>query len=660
MLPNASPHKPSVAKDHVKVNIEKSMSEALVAFNSGQPDVAEAILTRIRGIAPHQASPLVALGTIAANTNRPAFAIEYFKSALKLEPRNDQVQGWLGLLLVREGHHQESIPHLQQCLSSQPRNEFALVALGQSYAKIGEPDKALECFNRALKLNPEEPELLFARVGCLRNLSRDGEAESDLRKALKKTPRADWYVALAEIELLFGRASDAMSSANAAIEIVSSNPEADQVAAESTITGAFYLKVHVPSIVGAHLVTAEALMALGRVGEAEIAWTMAKKHAEKGDLVLIAKGNVLFSLGRFDEARQAFAEAISLNPVCGQPYYAIVSSKKVTEDDRPFLKSMEQLLLDSMLNEPDRSQLLYALGKAYHDLQDFEAAMGFYDRANAVKKAFAIKSDILERQTIRQYVDAKIDQFPAQFIEKQVGAGNPAQLPIFIVGMMRSGTTLLEQILASHRRVGGAGEQTFWTGNESKFTSLGPEKFDYRRLETLSVEYLRILRAAAPGAERVIDKNPANIMLAGILAIAFPNGKIIHIRRHPVDTALSIWMTPMQTNAQFICDRANIVRAYEQYQRIVDHWRRVIPPARYLEVEYEVLTQNPEPTIRRILEFCELEWDPSCLRPDLNDRPVRTPSIWQVRQPIYRTSADRWKSYRPWLREFEELFPNNN
>jgi len=164
-----------------------------------------------------------------------------------------------------------------------------------------------------------------------------------------------------------------------------------------------------------------------------------------------------------------------------------------------------------------------------------------------------------------------------------------------------------------------------------------------------------LLRSVAPGFERVIDKNPANLLVLGSFHLAFPKAKIIHTRRNAMDTALSIWMTPTNTEAGFVCDRENIVFAYRQYLLLMEHWRQVLPADCFLEIQYEDLISDPEVKAKEIVEFCGLEWDEACLHPERNQRRINTPSFWQVRQPIYKTSTKRWKNYEPWLGAFEDL-----
>jgi hypothetical protein len=233
----------------------------------------------------------------------------------------------------------------------------------------------------------------------------------------------------------------------------------------------------------------------------------------------------------------------------------------------------------------------------------------------------------------------------------ELGSDDPT--PVLIIGMPRSGTTLVEQIVSMHPEVGAGGELNFWNergaawlrsiaaGNERPFVI---KEF----LAKAATDYLRVLRAIAPAA-RVTDKMPFNFLWAGLIHIAFPRAVIIHCRRTPVDTALSIHQTHFHPGLAFPTGGAELVAYFRSYQRLVDHWRTVLPKDRFIEVDYEDLTREPEPVIRRIIAACGLPWHEACLRPESNPRAVKTPSKWQTRQPIYRTSVARWRRYEPWL-----------
>ena len=224
--------------------------------------------------------------------------------------------------------------------------------------------------------------------------------------------------------------------------------------------------------------------------------------------------------------------------------------------------------------------------------------------------------------------------------------------------MPRSGTTLTEQVVSSHPEVAGAGE----------LDVLGPlcdlPRDDYWSLTAtpeatrrLADDYLATLRAFGPEAKRVTDKMPDNFLRLGLIHRVFPNATFIHCRRHPIDTALSILTTDFKTTDEYASDRGDLVFFIRQYERLMAHWRAVLPPDRFIEVDYEALVADPEPHTRRLIAACGLEWNEACLAPHLNTRKVDTASVWQVRQPIYRTSVERWRRYEPWLGELRELAP---
>jgi len=214
--------------------------------------------------------------------------------------------------------------------------------------------------------------------------------------------------------------------------------------------------------------------------------------------------------------------------------------------------------------------------------------------------------------------------------------------------MPRSGTTLVEQIISNHPEVGAGGELHFWNERGAVWHQSGAGT-DTAFLAKAAADYLGVLRTIAPKAARVTDKMPFNFLWAGLIHVAFPRAVIIHCRRAAVDTALSIHQTHFHPSLAFPTGGSELVIYFRSYQRLVDHWRSVLPQARFIEVDYEELTRAPEPVIRRIIATCGLAWDDACLRPECNPRAVRTPSKWQARQPIYRNSVARWRRYEPWL-----------
>jgi hypothetical protein len=272
-----------------------------------------------------------------------------------------------------------------------------------------------------------------------------------------------------------------------------------------------------------------------------------------------------------------------------------------------------------------------------------------------MNKRLFLKNRPFDPKAYREQMDAAIGLFTSEMFKRKPDLGSSSKLPIFVIGMMRSGTTLAEQIISCHPEVGAAGEQPYWVDHETYIVDYRSRSINGAHLSQCANEYLALLTALSPGFPHVTDKNPANLLAAGLIHLALPNARLIHLYRNPIDTALSIWMTPMRTSATFIGDKQEIVYAFQQHARLLQHWRSIIPANRFLDVKYEELIADPEGYTRKMVAFCGLEWDSACLHPELNKRPVRTPSFWQVRQPVYKSSMDRWKRYAPWLGAFEEL-----
>jgi hypothetical protein len=221
----------------------------------------------------------------------------------------------------------------------------------------------------------------------------------------------------------------------------------------------------------------------------------------------------------------------------------------------------------------------------------------------------------------------------------------------------RSGSTLTEQILSSHPDVAAGGELEFWASRDAPRQDTFGITATPEATRRLAEDYLTTLRAFGKDAKRVSDKALNNFLLLGIIHRVFPNATLIHCRRHPIDNAFSLFTTNFGTNFDFVATRSDIVFYFRQYQRLMAHWRNVLPADRLIEVDYEALVADPEPQARRLIAACGLEWNDACLAPHRNTRTINTASLWQARQPIYRTSVERWRRYAPWLGELLDLAP---
>jgi hypothetical protein len=301
----------------------------------------------------------------------------------------------------------------------------------------------------------------------------------------------------------------------------------------------------------------------------------------------------------------------------------------------------------------------YGLGKAHEDLGNYEAAMGHYDEANRLAHQRRVgQGKHFDPRSYRQATDFFIRHYDSSFMERHRGIGLETELPLLIVGMMRSGTTLLEQIISSHSKVAAGGELTFWQEPAARHfaQSAAGGSLDRDQAEYLALEYRRRLRAIGPRMLRVTDKNPFNYFSLGPIHLLFPNARIVHCRRDPLDNCLSIYTTPVgESGLEFLHVKEDIMFAYGEYRRLVDHWRSVIPEDRLIEVDYEGVVERPETVIPQLFASIGSEWEEACLHPEQNERVVQTPSRWQVRQPITTNAVERWRRFEPWLGAFTQL-----
>ncbi|MDR3690601.1 MAG: sulfotransferase [Fimbriimonas sp.] len=549
--------------------------------------------------------------------------------ALGANPHDPQALLLLGLVEAGTGRLQVAAHHLNQSVNCDPNQAASRAALAKTLASMGHHFDAIPQFQAALQINPSAYEAAFGLAESLVATHRERSAAQILRHVLPAAPNAQGYLILADLERESGRVVDAVTFCRKAIELD-------------------------PNLSGAHVLLARLLTEQDKTAEAEVHWQRAAELDEPSWSLHLTKAFAFGTVGQFDRTVAELEESIALKPDQGEAYRALAYCRKLKAGDDNLVSQMKALIERSSLSNDDRVSVLYALGKAHDDLGDFEQAIGWFDRANALREETRV-GPAFNMDVVHAVVDATIRLFTLENLKNWGNIGVTSRVPILVVGMIRSGTTLVEQMLTCHPKVGGAGEQYYWGENEPSFVDHMGLRVHPQRLLACAREYEEILRSIAPGFERVVDKNPSNFMSVGSLFLAFPNIRIIRVKRNPIDTALSIWTTPMSARAPFVSDRNSIVKAYREYATISKHWRSVLPTDRYTEIVYEDLVTDPETHGRRMVEFCGLEWDDGCLHPEMNPRRIQTPSFWQARQPIYRSSTERWRRYEPWLGPLAEL-----
>jgi Sulfotransferase family len=306
---------------------------------------------------------------------------------------------------------------------------------------------------------------------------------------------------------------------------------------------------------------------------------------------------------------------------------------------------MRAALASPVLEPKQRIRVHLALGKAADDLGDYEEAMRHFDAAEAVRNGI-VRFDLAKFEA---RVDRLIASFTPESLARAASIGLDDPMPILILGLPRSGTTLVEQILSAHPDVTAGGELSFWNEHGSPWEQANSAQAQAELLSRSAYDYRQLLSRLAQGAARVTDKMPLNFQWAGLIHLAFPRATIIHCRRSPIDTALSIHQTHFNPHMLFPTGGESLVGYIRTYQRLCAHWRSVLPPERFIEIDYEALVEDPEPAIRRMVTACGLAWNDACMSSHRNARVVKTPSKWQARQPIYRHSIGRWRAYERWL-----------
>jgi tetratricopeptide (TPR) repeat protein len=538
------------------------------------------------------AEPFRQLGVGLLRAGKLPAAITALRQATRLGPADARSHRAFGLALLRSGRLAEAIASLELAIVLEEEVAVAHYHLAVALDRQGLTEKAMAAYRRAVELMPE-------LAGGHRRLAELLEAEGEAEDAA-----ASYRRAAADPDTTTGR----LNEINALL--LDSDP---------------------------------------RQAEALLRQAIARDPAS--DRLHGALGDVLAMDGRFDEAIAAFDRALDLNPLQVGAHLAAVQAKKCTAADRPRLDRMLAALDSAGIDDTHRASLHFAIGKVLDDLAEYRPAMRHFDRANEIRRRTAR----FDGPGLAEHVDRLVARYTPDFFAANDAFGLDDQTPLLIVGMPRSGTTLVEQIASSHPAVAAGGELRYWV---KRGTPWGIAEATYLSVEAahgLSREYLALLRRIGPQAARVTDKAPFNHIRLGLIHLLLPKARMIHCRRHPVDTSLSIYFTFFKGRMDFACAKADLAFAYRQYARLMEHWRAVLPHDRFIEVDYEQLITDRETVTRRLIASSGLDWHDACLEPERNKRTVRTASLWQARQPVYSTSVARWRRYEPWLGELREL-----
>jgi len=493
-----------------------------------------------------------------------------------------------------QGAYTEALAFYRDLVEINEHRVDALNNLGSALCKLGRYKEAEDYFRQVIAMNPNYPEAHNNLGNVLRLRGYIAEAEIPLRRALKLKPNY----------------ADARSNLGLT------------------------------------------LVFLGHLRDAKARFAKVLKASPRHADAWVGLGKVAGMEGRFDEAETMFKRALEVNPRMPSALAALAGIRKMTSSDGAWLAAAEKMAASGIapLEEAD---LRFAIGKYHDDVQDFARAFQNYKRANELQKAIAENYD---RKARTHLVDDLIRVYSRDTVSSVEGGASNSTKPVFVVGMMRSGTSLAEQIIASHPAVKGAGELGFWSDAVHEYeTVLRREPLGEPIRKELAESYLRTLASHSIDALRIVDKAPVNSDYLGVIHSVFPNARIVYMRRDPIDTCLSCYFQQLLPSMDFTMDLSDLAHYYREHQRLVAHWRSVLPPGTILDVPYEELIADQEGWTRKILHFLGLEWDERCLDFHRTKRAVVTASYWQVRQRIYKDSVERWRNYEKFLGPLQGL-----
>ncbi len=633
----------------------------LVQAAAGRPEQAVASFDRALALRADVAETYCRRADALRLTGRTDEALAGYDAAIALDPTFAQAFNNRGLALMALGRREEALASYDAVLAFRPDYVLALCNRGRALQELGRRMEALESYDAALDLRPDYLEALNNRGAVLQDLQWLPQALDSFDEALRLKPDyADALNNRGNVLKGLGRMDEALASYGAAIAAQPAFVEAlcnrgflEWTLGRPADAVASYDKALAiePGMVEAWNVRAIALTSLNRPLDALESYDAALALDPNFADALGNKGMLLTELGLLDQAREALERAIDLEPMRVRAYYNLTLCRKMAAGE-PRVLAMEALARDEdAYSVDDRIYLHYALAKAYADSGERERSFEQLTLGAALKRGQIVYDEAATIGGLEQAGAA----YPARRLRAGAGGGHPSAAAIFIVGMPRSGSTLVEQILASHPAVFATGESDLLVRTvagldpEARSLLIDPDAPASEVFRQVGAAYSQTMALVAPDAARVTDKALENFRDLGLVHLALPNARILHTRRDPIDTCLSCFQKLFGGDLPYSYDLGELGRYYRAYEALMAHWRAALPAGVMLEVDYEDTTADLEGAARRIIAHCGLAWDDRCLDFHRTDRWVHTASAAQVREPVYRSSVGKWRAYEPWL-----------
>jgi len=585
-------------------------------------DEANARIEQALSIYPDFARAHEVCGELLLAQGQPTAAAEAFQQSLKLDPKRQRIRMKLGQVLMYLGRVEEARALKTEFIEfSQDNKDISRAAELEQEEKY---EEAEEIYRQILIRHPDNVSAmrLWARLGSKQK--RYAGAEVLLKQAVKVAPGfSQAWAELCTVQFEQEKFDDAVQSAKRLIK----------------------LKPHTPN---GHIWLATASASAGHHQDAIKSFDNALEIVPEHVGALCGKGNAYRTIGDQENSITAFRRAIKANPLHAEAYWSLANMKTFRFEDSE-VDDMLALFDDERIPLEGQVELNNALGLEFEGRGEYDRAFEFIERGNILRRG----QEFYDRVENEEKINLTIEAFTQQFLKDNTGHGDPDPAPIFIVGLPRSGSTLIEQILSSHSMVDGTHEladlgkaikfSRKLTGPRLRYpTSVANMDADgFKRLGKNYIERTRQFRGSRPF---FTDKNPNNFVHVGLLQLILPRAKIINARRHPLDSCFGSYKQLFAQGQQFCYDLVEVGEYYLQYQRLMDHWHEVLP-GKVLDIQYEEVVVDLEGQVKRILEFCELDWEESCLRFHETSRSVKTASSEQVRRPIYSSAVNTWRHY---------------
>lgn len=628
----------------------------------GKPDEAVTSLRRAIKLNAQAASYQANLGEILRQNGNLDEAEEALQSAVKIDPKNAQALNNLGIIHYERRKFSEAVDFYRRALESRPNMAEALNNLGNALRQTGDIDGAMQAYQEALTYRAVYPEA-YNNLGTLLQQDKQiDEAEHALRKAIQQNPKyVEAHNNLAQLLSSQKKDTEALRILGEALKFAPKNVQTLLITARIQLrrnanhnaeqAAKLALKEDPES--------AEALTILGQVmhetdryDEAIEYLERALKHKPENAEALNFYGVALKSVGRLEEARENILKALQLNDTMYGGYANLNDLVDFSSGVGEELFNRMEAIFESIPNQEAEPYLAlhFAYAKALDDRGQHEKALEHYITGGRMKRA---QLDYKESETF-DFFDSIRKTFPKEIFESRKFQGIPDERPTFIVGMPRSGSTLVEQILSSHPDVYGAGEVKHLSRALGQLRDRFPSvpkypgmmtKITPAQMELVGKSYLDALVTGAGKAKRITDKLLTNYFFVGLIHLLFPNAKVIHTRRDPVDTCLSGFTKLFKDDMPHSYDLGELGRYYGKYRELMEHWEKVLPEGVMITVQYEDVVADTEGQARRLIDFLGLPWNDKCVDFHKSDRPVKTASVAQVRKPIYKTSVERWRKY---------------